>query len=346
MKYNFIVIANCKKNGLYDYYNYAYKQVSELNNSIYDNYYFPKSFIAKILYRIHNSKIINKIIDLPFKEFWIKKRVNKYSTIFSSNSNICFFLFSDFIKYEKFGFSKIIRENYPNSKIVYFFQDLIEKDKNKEDFLCKYSNVADLIYSFDYDDAKKYNLKFHNIPYSDLTGLFTGVNIKYDVSFVGQAKDRLEEIISAYKALKKQNLKLGFFIIGVPKEKQVLANEIKYCDFIPYKDYLKIVAESKCMLEIMQKGGTGNTIRVSEAISLDKLLISNNQMLLQNSFYDSKYMRVYENLEELDVKTFIESNNKVHYENKEKIYPSAFFKQIEKDIDELESKKNDKKNFK
>ena len=88
----------------------------------------------------------------------------------------------------------------------------------------------------------------------------------------------------------------------------------------------------------MQKGGTGNTIRVSEAISLDKLLISNNQMLLQNSFYDSKYMRVYENLEELDVKTFIESNKEVHYENKEKIYPSAFFKQIEKDLEELNNR--------
>ena len=86
----------------------------------------------------------------------------------------------------------------------------------------------------------------------------------------------------------------------------------------------------------MQKGGTGNTIRISESIAMDKLLISNNKMLLQNSFYDSKYMRVYEDLDKIDIKSFIESNKEIHYENKEKIYPSAFFKQIEKDLEELE----------
>ena len=69
-------------------------------------------------------------------------------------------------------------------------------------------------------------------------------------------------------------------------------------------------------------------------------------LLLQNSFYDSKYMRVYEDLDKIDVKSFIESNKEVHYENKEKIYPSTFFKQIEQDLNELELEKNDKKNLK
>ena len=338
MKYNFIVIGNRKKNCLYELYNYAYMEVNYLNNSIFDNYYFPYNDITQKLYRIHNSKRINKIINLPFKDLWCRKRIKRYSTIFNPNSNICFFLFADCIKYEKYGFSKIIREKYPNSKIVYFFTDLVKKDKNKEDFLKYNRNVADLIYTFDYNDAKNYNLKFHNIPYSDLSGLFENVKLKYDVSFVGKAKDRFDDIINAYKALKKQGLKLGFYIVGVQKEKQVFEDEIQYCDFIPYKDYLKIVAESKCILEIMQKGGTGNTIRVSEAISLDKLLISNNKMLLHNSFYDSEYMIVYEDLDKIDVKSFIESNKEVHYENKEKIYPSSFFKQIEKDLAELESK--------
>lgn len=336
MKYNYIVIGNWKKNGLLDYYNYAFSEANELNNSILDNYYFPKLKINQLIYRFHFSPKINNILGLPFKYLWVKKRINRYLKVFKSESNICFILLSDSLKYEKYGISKIIKEKYPNSKIIYFFSDLVSKDKNKEEFLTNYRYIADLIYSFDYDDAKKHNLKFHNVPFSDLSGLFDNVEQKYDVSFVGQAKDRLEEIISAYKALKKQNLKLCFYIIGVPKEKQVFADEINYCDFIPYKEYLNIEAESKCILEIIQKGSKGNTLRVYEAISLNKLLISNNIMLKQNPCYDSKYMRVYDNLDEIDVKAFIDSNKDVHYENKKELYPSAFFKHIEKDLKEME----------
>ena len=338
MKYNFIVISNNIKKTKKDLYYYAFREANRLNNSIFD-YFYPNNNIFRFFF----SPIINKIINLPFKKIFLEKRIDRYSKIFQSKSNICFLLFQNCIRFEKYGFSRLIRKKYPNSKIVYFFQDLVKKDKKKEEFLNNNRNIPDLIYSYDYGDAKKYNLKFHNIPYSDVSGLFSNVKINYDISFVGQAKDRLDDIISAYKTLKGQGLKCGFFIVGATEEQQILKNEINYCDFIPYKDYLKIVAESKCMLEIMQKGGTGNTIRVSEAIAFDKLLISNNKMLLQNSFYDSKYMRVYENLEEIDVKVFIEAHQEVHYENKEKIYPSTFFKQIEKDLNELDSNNLEKK---
>ena len=335
MSFNFIVIGNIKNNGSEDFYNCVYREANELNYAIFDSYFLPKNEIIQFIFRLCFSKKINKIIYLPFKEFLIRKLIKKYSKIFDSNSNICFLLFGNCLVYEKYGLSKIIRNYYPNSKVVFFFQDLVCKSIYREEFLKNNRDNADLIYTFDYGDAIKYDLKFHNLPYSDLNRLFNGVEQIYDISFVGKAKDRYEEIINAYKYLKKQKFKLGFFIVGVPKEKRVFADEINYLDFIPYKDYLKIEAKSKCILEIMQKGGTGNTLRVNEAIALNKLLISNNKMLLYNPFYDSKYMKVYENLEELDIREFINSIKDIHYDNKEKIYLSSFFKQIEKDLIEL-----------
>ena len=137
MHYKYIVIGNCEKNGWYDYYSYAYKEVNELDYSLFDNSYFFYNFFVRMLYRLHNSQKINKILNLPFKELWLKKRIKRYAKIFNFNDSLCFLLFSDCLKDEKIGLSRIIRETYPNSRIVYFFQDLVCKDKNKEDFLKK-----------------------------------------------------------------------------------------------------------------------------------------------------------------------------------------------------------------
>ena len=332
MDYRYIVLKKDIKEYIYDY---IYKELNNIDFAIFDNI-CNHSILFRFIYRIcfrrlglYMPKFIKKLW-LVFYIKYLKRLIYKRKW---ENRKICFLLDGDFFQFEQLGFNASLRKYFCNCKIVYFFSDLI-KTNEQYDKLLQARSKYDLIYSFDYSDAQKYNLKFHNIPYSDLSGMFENVEQKYDISFVGKAKDRLEEIIYAYKVLKKQELKLGFFITDVPKEKQILADEINYCNFIPYKDYLRIVAESKCILEIMQKGGTGSTVRVGEAISFEKLLISNNKMLLQNSFYDSKYMKVYENLEEINVKEFIDSNQDVHYKNKNKIYPSSFLKQIDRDLKE------------
>lgn len=334
---NYVVIRNDTTDSWVSLYRYIFWDLTKNEKSIYINR-FPSELFNRLINKVLKTNKIAIFIKKIFVFLFAVILIIKIKIALKNNNSICFILFPNCYVFEKYGLLKIFRLLLKNCSIIYFFCDLVNKSSDMSIIIDNYyrHKSADLIYTFDFDDAKKYNLKFHNIPYSDLTGLFEDVNIKFDISFVGQAKDRFDDIINAYKALKKQNLRLGFYIIGVPKEKQVFADEINYCDFIPYKDYLRIVADSKVILEIMQKGGTGNTIRVSEAISLDKLLISNNKMLLQNSFYDSRYMKVYENLDEIDVKSFIDSNKEVHYENKEKIYPSAFFKQIEKDLKEME----------
>ena len=336
MNYKFVIIGDCPIGSLKEYYNYVFNEVKELDYAFFDNCFSPRNLILKLFYKVHISQKINNIINLPFKELWYKKRINRLLNLFKSEDKICFVLFSSCLEYENAGFSKIIRQTFPNSKIVYFFHDLVKNNKLRQEFVQKNRNIADLIYTYDYGDSQKYNLKFHNVPYSAISFFSNNIQLKYDISFVGRVKDRLDVIISAYNELKKQGLNCGFFITGVPKEKQILNNEIHYCNFMKYVDYLKIAAESKCILELIQNSGTGNTLRVNEAIILNKLLISNNKWLKNNPIYDSENMKIIDNFKEIDIKAFIENFNKVSYKNKEQILPSTFFKQIEKDLNELE----------
>ena len=328
--YKFIVV--CRDNELYDY---AYRQVNNFKNTYFDNHYSLNKMLD-FIQKVHCSSKINAIINLPFKSYWIKKRINFYvqklNEMPSNYKNTCIILFADCLQLEKMGLSRYLRKMIPGIKIVYYFQDLVATEKTKLDFLNNDRKLADLIYSFDNNDAEQYGMLFHNIPYSLPQEDGMSSECKYDVCFVGKAKNRLDDILEVHNQLKKKGLKTLFYIVDVPVEKQINGDGIIYGKQISYGNYLKIVKQSKCILEIMQKGGSGNTIRVNEAIAYDKLLLSDNKYLLQNTLYDSKYMRVFESTDDIDV-SFINDIQHVEYSNKQKMLPEEFLKDVEKHLD-------------
>lgn len=336
MKFNFIFV--CLESGLY---RYAYNQLNELKN-VYFDMDFPNNRFMSLIQRVHCSVKLNSIIRLPFKDVWIKKRITLYKkqiTKFDNpNAELCFVLFADCLYLERIHFSELLKDSFPNCRIVYYFQDLVDKDINKKRLIENPNPYVDLIYSFDLGDAKKYNLEFYDIPYSDLHSLFIETSPKYDVIFCGRAKERLNEIIQVYDALEGEEINCAFYIVGVDSNNQISRTGIHYTKAIDYREYLNMVNSSRCILEIVQKGGVGNTIRVCEARALGKKLLSNNNNLLNNKLYDKNNMKVYESIYDLaGIKPFIFESGKL-YEDNEKMYPKSFLIEIERRL--LDDKKD------
>lgn len=327
LNYKYIVF-----NGTHDYYYYSFYEILTNEYCYFDDDFYDRRNFLSFLRRIHWSSKIQKVINLPLKSFWIILLLKKYKKVLNLKyeDKIIFLMIGANYSLEENGFSKLVRKFFCNAKIIYFFCDLIDKDKYRKLFIENFRDRADIIYSFDNEDAKKYNLKFHNSVYSNIKFLFSNLKNEYDVCFVGQAKDRLEEIIQSYRILTKKGLNCYFYVTGVDSDKQILNDRIIYGKPIDYEVYLEIVARSKCILELMQKGGHGNTLRVNEAITFDKLLLSNNKDLVSNSLYDERYMHVFNELNSLDV-SFINIKD-VIYTNKEKLLPSEMFKIIEQDL--------------
>ena len=320
-KYNYIVI--CRDNEIYDY---AYSDLNKNTNSYFDNH-FPHSKLKRMLYIISFSSKLSRFFKHTGKHFWIKKRIEflkkKTNRFVQKKLPICFVLFSDCLVLEKYDFSDELRREFTDCKIVYFFQDIVSKDTFKKKFLEMQRKKVDAIISFDYMDAEKYGLYFYNIPYSTPIELNSKKNI-YDICFVGLAKDRMKEILDAYEYLSGKGLKCDFHIVGAKDSEKKYGNVIDYCKPMNYYQYLNVLNQSKCILEIIQKGGTGSTIRVDEAIMYNKYLLSNNENLVKNAFYCSEYMRVYRVLGEEDLKFLMQEETVVYSkEIKEKISPNA-----------------------
>ena len=289
----------------------------------------------KIIYRVHLSKKINSIIKLPWKNIWNAVFFRK----FKKEEPIYFLLFSDWYC-QNTGIIKYIRTNYKNAKIAVFFQDLIATKKMNYTELPvnidKLKAEVDLVLTFDFGDAKRYKIVYHPIPYSTPLDPVIIEDETIDVYFLGQAKNRLEEILATYYKLKSLGTKLNFILSNVPKEQQKQLDGVTYTDgvTVSYDDNIKYVKSSRCILELMQKSGTGYTSRTLEALSYDKRLMTNNAKILDAPFYNSEYILYFKDISEInsDFLQKIRSTQKPNYSYADQLSPVKLLEFIERKL--------------
>lgn len=322
LKYKYIVVGYG-----YDYYRYVYRQLEELPYTYFVNNW-PVSKVADHIYSYHFN------YDLPFKQLWVKLYVGFLQKLvrkmgLSQSDHICFLLLAGGANNRllSYGLCEKIKEVFINSKIVFFINDLVNKTKQPIQLIKKY---ADLVYSYDPEDCKKYGLQNHVIPYSNFKYSYVQ-NPNYDIAFVGAAKDRLSEILSIYFYLSNRGVKCHFKIIGVPKEQQVFAEGISYSGRIPYEENLKFLQDCNCVLDVIQGESSGNTIRVGEAIIMGKKLLTNNVYTPYNGVFDSNNMRVFKDVEGIDI-PFLLDRSSINYDIKEKMHPIDLLRDIDSRI--------------
>lgn len=134
------------------------------------------------------------------------------------------------------------------------------------------------IYTFDQVDAQKYNLnwlsQFLKCPKID-----TNASISSDFYFLGFEKNRRHIIENLRKQLKQYNL--DFRIIHNSRE------------MISYSENMNNISKTRCLVEIVQDGQAGLTLRALEAMFLNKKLLTNNRRIKEFDFYNSNNIFIY-----------------------------------------------------
>lgn len=281
MKYYYVILGSNL-----DYYKICYKDLEKIDYAKYVCSDIYGNKFQKMLYRIHNSEKINNIIKIPGKSIWFKKMLNINVKI-----PVCFVFFTNTKKFEsiEYGYIDFLKKEYPNSKFVCFYQDIVAL-KRKLD-IEKVKELFDIVISFDKKDCEKYKLLYYPDVYSKYEIKENKIDI--DVYFVGRAKDRLLELYKVYDLLEKKGCKCKFKLIGVPEKKRIQREGIEYFDKnISYLQIIKDIQKSYAILEIMQGGAVGYTLRTCEAIAYDKLLITNNIEIKNADFYDKDNIKI------------------------------------------------------
>ena len=330
-KHNYIVLGSD-----WELYRLAYSDILGMSNVKYVGEAISNPILNRI-YRLHLNPGINSVIPLPGKSWWHRFYCDAR---FDDDGELCFLLFSNWYRQNN-GVIPYIRKHYPNAKVVVFFQDLIKKATmtytNAPVDVERLKAEADLVITFDFAEAEAYGIAYHNIPYSVPDKPVVGESGKQaDVYFLGQAKDRLDEIMDVFYSLKKCGLTLNFILANVPIHRRIVSDEIRYIDglTLSYEENLQNVANARCLLEIMQHGGSGYTSRTLEAIVHDRRLLTNNPLIKDAPFYTPELVSYFdkpENIESEFVKR-IKAGGAANYNYKENLSPKELLAFIERHI--------------
>lgn len=199
---------------------------------------------------------------------------------------------------------KFIRKYNEHCDIKIYLWTPINKKYKQQVELLKNMNVD--IYSFDMEDCKRYKLYYNHQPVSYLNKIKNiTTKIEYDCYFCGTDKNRIDEIIRIKNMLTKSNIT---FKIKVLIGKKNLNVDLKDIDLlhkeISYDEILNETKKSKCLLEILQEGQSGWTLRTMETLFLDKKLITNNKNIKNFDFYNPSNIFILDNNYE-EIKHFL-----------------------------------------
>lgn len=311
------MIDNC-------YFNYnviAINPVRNVNNSF-----------LKALRKVHLSNKINKIIDLPFKYVW---GVSFDNLVDDTNTEYYLIFANTAMFYINPSYLLKLKKKY-NIHYILCFYDPVASDYSE--YARKHLSILkfDYIFTFDPDDAVKYNYIYYHCLYSMLSENVCN-EVDIDIYLIAAKKDRLVKLHKLYSYLMEHNAKTKFRIVNVPRKEQKYANEIIYNEGIEYPEVVEEVKKSNCILEVVSEGQSGATFRYYEAVCYNKKLLTTNKNVVNLPFYDPRYMRVFEKPEDIDVE-WVKKREPIDYRYDGRFSPTHL---IDKIIEFEEEKKKE-----
>lgn len=310
---------------------YSWKNTIEKDKSI--SFYNDKvpitgSNIIQRISQLHYSMKYNtKERKIPYKSIWNNHIIN-YLNI-DTNHEYYIIVYDWNRLTQNLDFFDTLKRIYPNIKLIYLFSNIVKiTGAIYYGILDRLKDTFDLVFAFDKLDANKYSFSYFPLIYTALDE-FTNRNIiKYDLFYIGQAKDRLSQILELYEKATAEGLKCNFHIVGVQNKAMKYSNDIIYNQPMSYKDVLSHINCSRCLVDIKQSESTGLTIKVCESILYNKKLITTNDYIQKESFYSPENISIYDPNKK--IKDFIFSDlSKYSSEDKNTFSPYNLFHTID-----------------
>ena len=163
------------------------------------------------------------------------------------------------------------------------------------------------IFTFDPDDAIRYEFNTINQVYrtpNNNIGIPSHSN--YEVYYIGVDKRRTKLLEFLKTEFDLQGITYNFKIVK-DKHTDVSPNLAPYYIDKPiaYYESVDLIQQSDCILEILQKGLNGMTLRTLEALFMNKKLITTNQDISNYIFYSPANIYIIGGKERRSVKEFL-----------------------------------------
>lgn len=277
--------------------------------------------IIEILHHIHFSFAINRKVQLPFQSIW--KSFYSLETVSLDPAKKYCVIFTD-VSASRTD-CKYLEELQKNKNITLVLV-MVNTMARRGVLIEKRRKYFEQCYSFDKNDCKNYCFIYHPTNYSMIN--MRNELPQNDAFYVGVSKGRASTISEVYKVLTTNGVKADFFISGL-KNGETKVEGIHYNKWLNYKQVLDFIRVSNCIVEIMDGKQEGVTLRTMEAICYNKKLLTNNKSLRETKYYQSGYIQVFDNPNDIDV-SFVAKKEKVNYGYEGEFSPVHMLEHINK----------------
>ncbi len=299
-KLNLILLGNGQ-----EWLTYCWKGALERYPNVHLYNSFLPDFGSKILNKLCRLVFSKKASFLPIKRFFYPRIANAIGLSKGETTQIVFYDYG--VLSRELSFVEFIRENYPNVLLVYRFTNVVSISRAKiSGYLPQLKGLFDLILAFDKLDESEYGFKYLPLVYT--SSIKKDAELKYDLFYVGNAKDRLNILLEIFEKANNEGLKCLFYIFGVEPDRQRFSDIIHFNERVDYSFVLDCISRSKALVDVIQGNSTGFTIKSCEAVCLDRKLISTNSALKKIPFFNDNNILIYngnQSLSEFISKGFI-----------------------------------------
>lgn len=263
----------------------------KLHNVEVEELYIDVNFLLHVIRKIHY------LTKIPKKEFWYsswKKEIFKFNKIIVFSSPL---LGGEI-------FTWIRKQGWLGRLIIYY------RDSQSAKWLkrgCRFEEVCRLnknveLWTFDRGDAEKYGMRYNPQFYFN-TFNYKGKDVLYDAIYVGASRGRAHKIKLLYEFLRSRGLKLKFIVQGGEINDLKGKEGVRYVHRkIDYSEVINLNRQSKCIIEIMNEGQIGVTLRTMESLFIERKLITNNHDILNMDIYhpDNVFVIGFDNIDSFD----------------------------------------------
>lgn len=315
--------------GWFDYYMY---QDLIINKKIIP---FPlntpyQSKLINFIRRVHQSHKVNQIIKLPFKDFW-------YSSLLDLiDENTCVMFDTGALSMVSLDFLRKIKSTGQTTKMVIIIADSLHGSSGHiPDAIPNIFGFHwDAIFSYDKNDCKEYGFEYLGATiYSKMTGIAPSSN-QSDIYFVGRNKaERNKSVMQLYNQCQKIGVKTNFDLVDAPKnlKKMRLKNQPGlhfHGKDLAYEKIIGNILSANCILEMVAKGQQVQTARYYEAVCYNKKLLTNNPSIKELSFYNPRYMKYFENIDDIDF-NWVKREENIDYHYNNEFSPNHIIEKLE-----------------
>lgn len=152
------------------------------------------------------------------------------------------------------------------------------------------------VYTFDPHDAQLFGFTCINQVYRlpDIKEVPSNSTNTMSIFYVGKEKRRNQTLANLASLFVKAGLQLNWYILKDRRTKELDVLKEYYCDTpLSYDNVIVQIQNTDCMLEVLQKGQSGVTLRTIEAMFFRKKLITNNTSVVDCDFYNPNNIFIY-----------------------------------------------------